>query len=433
MNRARRKPTIAAVIPTYNRRELLTYAIESVLGQTLPPDVVVVVNDGCTDGTQNLIESYSARIRWLRQRNKGKAAAINNALNHIASDYVWVMDDDDCAFPDALERHLAFLESHPQVDFSYSGLYFFKGNARPPPLSRCVLWQPPDVGHAHFFIRAMELFPANLQTMLVPRSCYQRVGAFDEAMKFSEDYDLILRLARQYRAARLPEPTIFLRRHSGARGPAAERWGAERKLNAWRLYNKTIFRGVRRKLAFNEYLPRGRVDGHGLTQLQMRGALLQRACIMARRGLYHETLEDLSLCIRKFSGNMRLTSEERAVCARMLNFDDEVQPLSGRFVRDVARLLWRRCQRDSDLRKYVLAGLYWGLLREVRAGNYPRAGKLSLHLMSALILIGGARARQFARYSAPRYRQRGGVKASCDSSCQHRVSGSVQNRLWTRK
>jgi glycosyltransferase involved in cell wall biosynthesis len=390
MKQVSRAPTVAVVIPTYNRARLLQFAIDSVLGQTHRPDDIVVVNDGSTDTTAALLQSYDGRIRCLGQENKGKAAALNNALANVASDYIWIMDDDDCAFPDALERHMAFLKSHPEVDFSYSGLYFFEGEEAPPPLSRCSLWQPPDIAHAEFFIRAMERFPANLQTMLVPRACYRTVGAHDESLKFGEDYDIILRLARRYRAARLGEPTIFLRRHSGARGPASDRRQAEEKLAAWRTYNRKIFEKLRRQLTLDEYLPRASADSGALTSLQTRRALLQRACIMARRGLYEESLDDLALCISRFRGRQRLTPDERAICTRMLNFDDDVQPLSSQFVRDVTRLLRRRA---PNLLGRVLAGLYWGFLREARAGNFVQAAKLGLYLAQALALVGAGRLR----------------------------------------
>src|SRR5699024_4690505 len=107
--------------------------------------------------------------------------------------YLWVMDDDDVAAPDALERHLDYLSAHPDVDFTYSGVWCFDGDAPPPAAERCHLWQRDAIAHDVFFIRALEEFPCNQQTMLVPLSCYRDVGPYDEEQTFAEDYEMILR------------------------------------------------------------------------------------------------------------------------------------------------------------------------------------------------------------------------------------------------
>lgn len=376
MKKPNAAPSVAAVIPTYNRAHLLTLALDSVLGQTHPAAEVVVVDDGSTDQTAAVLETYGSRIRYIRQDNSGKATSLNNALRTLISDYVWVMDDDDCALPDALERHIGFLARHPHIDLTYSGVWCFEGNGPPPPLGECLLWQREDIPHDEFFIRAMEHFPANHQTMLVPRRCYRTIGGFDESMKFGEDYDVILRLARRFRAGRLPEPTILLREHEGARGPASMRRSAAERRDGWRLYDKYLFTKLRHELALREYLPRRSVEGP-LTNGQTRRALLQRGCIMARHGLFEHALEDLRSATAASLRPEPPTAAERAICGRMMDFNSAVLPLPDQFITAASRLLRRSA---PELVRPAMAGLYWSLRREARSGDYFNAARTGTRL-----------------------------------------------------
>jgi hypothetical protein len=370
------KSTVAVIIPTYNRAKLLVQALDSILSQTRPPDEVVVVDDGSTDATAEVLHGYGDRIRYLHQANAGKPAALNRAMATLSADYVWIMDDDDVALSDALERHLAYFHAHPEVDFTYSGVYCFKGTEMPPPPAECLLWQRQDIAHTEFFIRAMELFPCNQQTMLVPLACYRAVGPYDEKQTFAEDYEMILRLARSYCAGRIEEPTILLRQHTGARGPAHERQAAAERWNAWRPYERNIFIRLRKSLPLTEYLPRG-ASAECLTQADTRRALLQRACIMTHHWLFAEALEDLDAATA-ISEDAAFTREERLICSRMLSVEPDVLAGQADFVRAVARLLGKRA---PSLFESAAAGMSWSLMRELRAGNRAGAAQMGVHLL----------------------------------------------------
>jgi glycosyltransferase involved in cell wall biosynthesis len=381
MSETSRKTTVAAVIPTYNRAGLLAFSLDSVLQQSRPADDVVVVDDGSTDGTAALLASYGDRIRRIHQSNGGKASALNRALSTITSEYVWFMDDDDLAVPDALARHVEFLAGHPCIDFSWSDVYCFEGNEAGPPLDRCHLWRRPVYPHTDFFVRAMETFPANLQTMLVPRTCYEAIGGLDETMKFGEDYDVILRLARRFRAGWLAKPTVLLRGHPGDRGPASARHGAESKWAAWRLYDRKIFTKLRKELSLDEYMPRDGLDWES-TDAQQRRALLQRACIMSRHGLFDEALHDLEKATAAPLMRAPLTHEEQSLCGRMLDFEDSALTPPADFVRTVVRLLRRRA---PDLVKHAIKGLYWTLRRAAKTRDYRLAAESGTRLAQMLV------------------------------------------------
>lgn len=375
---ASREITVGVIIPTYNRASLVTQALESILGQTRPADDIIVVNDGSTDGTEKALQRYAGRIRYVGQSNSGKAASLNRALSMLETDYVWIMDDDDVAACDALERHLAYLAAHPEADYTYSGVWCFDGNGAPPPPERCLLWQRHTIDHDIFFIRALESFPCNQQTMLVPLSCYRAVGPYDEKQTFGQDYEMILRLARHYRAGFIDKPTVFLRHHTGDRGPVQERHAEAERFEAWRPYERRTFLSLRNILPLAEYLPRTS-QGEILGPLQLRRALLQRACIMARHGLFNEALTDLGAAVaRKDEPEEAWSVEERRISAHMLAVEPILLEGQTAFLEQASQLLRLRA---PSLHRAAGVGIVWSGMAELRAGRYRGAARMGARLV----------------------------------------------------
>lgn len=366
--------TVAAIVPTYCRSRLLSQSINSILGQTHAPDCVIVIDDGSTDDTSAVLQTYGDRIRYLYQNNAGKPAAVNRALATVDADYIWIMDDDDVAVPDALERHLHFLNNHRDVDFSYSGLYAFKGSDPPPPPERCRLWQYPAVPREQFLVHIMENAQPNLQTMLVPRRCYEAVGPLDEELTFCEDYDIVLRLARHYTGGRLERPAIYYREHAGVRGPAHERYAASERKRGWLKYEKKIFSRLYATLDLSEYLPRRNAFPH-LSDGQRRHALLERACIMARHGVFSAALDDLCTVTADVCDSF--TSEEQAICRRMLDLNPLLEG-RNQFLQQVADLLR---ERAPALFVAVTKGILWRSRRKFREGDMKGAAEAGRELL----------------------------------------------------
>lgn len=369
-------PTVGVIIPTYNRAGLVTQALDSILNQTHPANEIIVINDGSADETEEVLRRYADKIHYVYQSNAGKPAALNHALSMLETDYVWILDDDDVAVADALERHLAFLEAHPETDYTYSGVWCFSGTAAPM-IEHCSLWQRHAIAHDVFFVRALEEFPCNQQTMLVPLACYRAVGPYDEQQRFGEDYEMILKLARRYRAGCIKQPTIFLRQHGGDRGPAHERFSAVQRFDRWRPYEKRLFQHLREELELVEYLPRG-LSGDALDQSQLRRALLQRACVMARHGLFEPAFDDLEAAVFRASGAPPWSPDERRICGQMLNVEPVVLEGQGAFLQRASRLLR---QHAPALHQAAAAGLTWGGMAELRLGRYFNAIRMGGHFV----------------------------------------------------
>jgi hypothetical protein len=281
---------VAAVIATYNRARYLKPAIESLLCQSRPVDELIVVDDGSTDETAELVSTFGSRVRYFHKSNGGKSSALNLALSQTTVDAVWLFDDDDLALPDALQRLEAALVQRG-VDFSYGpqtigweradgSLRFEDGGGLPP------------VDPGRLFHYALTRFPFRMQGMLIRMGCFGRVGTFDLRFKRGQDYEFLVRLLRQCRGAPVPQPVFIWRVHEGVRGAGAASHAGSDRQAVWLQYDVLLGEAIRQDLALGEYL-HPRVTGGELTPALRRRALLQRMVVMGSKALMDAALEDL--------------------------------------------------------------------------------------------------------------------------------------------
>lgn len=358
---------VTAIVPTYNRSKLVVQALDSLLGQIRRPDRIIVVDDGSTDGTgKALRQRYGTKIEYIYQSNAGKSAALNRALNSVEKGYVWIIDDDDLVIKNALQLHLAYLRAHPYIDFTYSGCYQFTGLHSNPTSAESTIDDYPEPLGTEFFIWCLTVFPFFMQSMLVPKDCYSAVGPFDEELLAGEDYDMILRLARYFRGGKVSEPTFCLRRHNGMRGSAHIRHQENERHKVWREYDLKIFRKVYSDLSLKEYLPSDSAKTE-LTDIETRRALLQRACVMTRRGLLEEALADLEAATQVTLNREPYSQAERLICARLMDLKPPVVYTCPDFVRRVGKMVRRRA---VALLADCVKGYTWSIRRELRKRNY---------------------------------------------------------------
>jgi glycosyltransferase involved in cell wall biosynthesis len=186
-----REPTISAVVRVYNGEAYIAETVAALLAQTRPADEVVIVDDGSTDGTPDVLAGFGDAIRVVRQPNSGLAAAFNRCFAEARGDYVAVCDADDIWVPERLERQCAVLERHPDVDFLFGAVSIFGTSEGD--------WGFPE-GQATGLLEGREfaktLFAVNVistSTTLIRRSLHAKVGPFEEHM--AEDFDFWLRCA----------------------------------------------------------------------------------------------------------------------------------------------------------------------------------------------------------------------------------------------
>jgi len=183
---------VSIIIGCYNHAEYLSEAIQSAQRQTYPHMECIVVDDGSTDDTGSVVRKFPA-VRYLRQENQGVSVARNKGLRESTGRYVLFLDGDDRLLPDAIERSLDCFRAHPGCACVIGRYHKIdtQGNIVGPANQICG---QPDLYRALLQSNVVGM----LATMLFERTAVEALGGFSPRFRASEDYDLALRIARDY-------------------------------------------------------------------------------------------------------------------------------------------------------------------------------------------------------------------------------------------
>jgi glycosyltransferase involved in cell wall biosynthesis len=207
-------PRVSVVMPAHNAALFIGTAVESVLAQALTDWELIVVDDGSTDSTQDIIQRYrDRRIVYVRQENQGAAAARNVALDMARGQYVAFLDADDCYLPNALQDLVAYLDSHHKADVALSDGFFCDGEGRP--LMRLSEHRP-----GRYEDRILEPLVLSSTVICAINCTLSRRSSiveheihFDPSLDIGEDWDFWIQLARFARFGYLDELTCLYRVH----------------------------------------------------------------------------------------------------------------------------------------------------------------------------------------------------------------------------
>ncbi len=198
---------VSVVIPTFERAALLPRALESVEGQTSPAGEVIVVDDGSTDGTGELVRRRFPGVRFLRREHRGVSAARNTGIAAARGEWIGLLDSDDAWRPDKLKRQLAALAGAPEHLVCHTEELWIRDGRRVNPGRR----------HAkrggRIFRHCLPLCAISPSAALIHRSVLDAVGGFDEDLPACEDYDLWLRITARYPVVLVDEPLV--EKHGG--------------------------------------------------------------------------------------------------------------------------------------------------------------------------------------------------------------------------
>lgn len=208
------RPRVSVVIPTYNRREMVVEAIESVLAQTYRDFEVIVIDDGSTDGTEAHLQPYlaSGRIAYERQENRGVAAARNTGIRLARGELVCFLDSDDLWSPTKLSVQIEFADSHPECALIATDLQGFNTEGKPCGRSKADMYKVRNgSGVAEHLLFGNWI---QTSTVMVCKDRLDEVGGFDEDVgQFGEDWLLWMRVASKFPIYFIPEALVAYRFH----------------------------------------------------------------------------------------------------------------------------------------------------------------------------------------------------------------------------
>ena len=206
------RPKVTVIIPTYNRANLVSSAVDSILCQTYDDFELIVVDDGSTDNTKKVLESYGDKIHYIYQKNLEKSEARNTGIKLAKGEYVAFLDSDDIWFPDKLARQVPVLDAAPKNVVLVHGYKQIVDNELKPlsgyakQLRRLYRLAEEEKETYLSYLRSHCIFTS---TILVRRTALLEIGGYDVNIKDREDLDLYLRfLLKGYAFTFVKEPPL---------------------------------------------------------------------------------------------------------------------------------------------------------------------------------------------------------------------------------
>ncbi|KKD38741.1 glycosyltransferase family 2 protein [Limnoraphis robusta] len=210
MSTASKLPRISVVIPAYNCDRYVAQAVESVLHQTYSSVEIIVIDDGSQDNTRQVLQPYSAQIRYVYQDNQGVSVARNHGIHLAQGEFVAFLDADDVFLRDKLAAQLAVFEANPKLGIVHSG--WRRINQQGETLMDVQPWEMVPELNLESWLRWKPF--GTMGTLMFRRNWLEEVGGFEPGLTHAEDVDLILRLAlKGCEAEWLRQSTVCYRQH----------------------------------------------------------------------------------------------------------------------------------------------------------------------------------------------------------------------------
>ncbi len=229
---------VSVIIPTYNAPAFLVEAVEAVLAQTYRDYELIVVDDGSGPETRAALGPYMDRIRYVYQENTGIAGARNRGLKEAEGNYIAFLDHDDLWLPRNLEKQVARATERPEAGLVYCDFVLFVDT----PEGRRDLGDPfakkckPE---GDVFAALFESNFVNTLAILCKRECFEKLGGFDPGYRLILEYEMALRIAREYDFAYVPEVLAKYRLHGdNTTGGRALSLTKERLLALQKIYSE---------------------------------------------------------------------------------------------------------------------------------------------------------------------------------------------------
>jgi len=214
-------PQVSVIIPTYNRANFLIDAVESVIAQSYQDFELLVIDDGSTDNTKQLLTSYKKRIRYHFQENRGVSSARNLGMQLTSGQYVAFLDSDDHWLPQKLEKQIEIMEREPELQLCHTEEIWIRRGVRVNPKKKH------QKRGGYIFPYCLPLCVISPSSVMIRRTLFEELGTFDEDLPACEDYVLWLRICQHYPVHFIETP--LLTKRGGHEDQLSRRyWGIDR-------------------------------------------------------------------------------------------------------------------------------------------------------------------------------------------------------------
>jgi len=285
-------PKVSVCIPTYNRKDYLKEALESVFAQTYKDYEVVIFDDGSTDGTEDMLKDVGCDVRYYWVDHIGQYAARNKLIALSQGEYITFVDSDDLLFPDTIDRLMNAIDTHGPNIISYGSHIGIdeKGNY--------VKRKQRSLPTGYITTELFEHIYVHSCGMMCAKALFEEAGGFDTSLMCCAFYKLLLKLSVKFKFIPVEGPTFKRRRH---RGNVSDRSFANRKVE-FEVLEDFYFNG-----GGKEVIPRHRA----MRRLSKEGYRAGRAAI--KEGMYEQACQLFSQSFRRHPNVKSLIRWTRAV------------------------------------------------------------------------------------------------------------------------
>ena len=193
---------ISVIIPTFNRKETLKRAIQSVVMQSYTPYEIIVIDDGSNDGTKEWLKDNFPNVKYIYQMNSGVSSARNKGIKFARGDWIALLDSDDEWLPSKLKDQAKEIELNPAAKFLHTNEIWIRNGVRVNQMKKHKKYG------GYIFEKCLDICRISPSSVLIKKYIFDEIGMFDETLKVCEDYDLWLRFASKYPVHFLDQPLI---------------------------------------------------------------------------------------------------------------------------------------------------------------------------------------------------------------------------------
>ncbi|MCD6162696.1 MAG: glycosyltransferase family 2 protein [candidate division Zixibacteria bacterium] len=202
-------PKVSVIIPVYNSTGFIDEALQSVFAQTFKDYEIIIINDGSTDNTKQVIEKYSDKIRYFYQENRGPAAARNNGIKKAKGEYIAFIDSDDIWHPEKLKMQVSILDSNQNIGMVFTENSLFDENG----VYESSLGKRKRLMHGNLAENIFLYSYVATPTVMIRREVFDNIGLFEESIKMAEDDNMWIRIASNYRVELIYQSLVSVRDH----------------------------------------------------------------------------------------------------------------------------------------------------------------------------------------------------------------------------